>query len=223
MKKIILSLIMAFILVAACGCGSGGNNAANTENVVPDFVAHDIAINLSLGKEADYTTVCKNDATKTTVGKVKVTSQKTYKFGDALPDERLKEQEEYEWIEVKVETVFEDDNAKDFGVDRASCVSNYYDLKYYELRIQEAENGFTSFSVKVGDKAYNDCLYIKDIDNIGWTTDLQSLCNYTWYFKVPEKYDGMTIVFFNAGINWEDGKYIYEVLDKDALVYRVEG
>ena len=223
MKKIILSLLIVFILISACACGTQQNNTANTNNVVPDFEAHGIAVNLKLGQAADYKTVCNLDHEKTTVGKVKITSQKVYKFGDTLPDERLKAQEEYEWIEVKAETVFEDQNAKDAGVDRASCVSNYYDLKYYELRVQESENGFTSFSVKVGDKAYNDCLYIKDIENIGWTTDLQSLCNYTWYFKVPENYDGMTIVFFNAGLDWKDGQYIYEVLDKDALVYRVEG
>lgn len=223
MKKIILSLLIVCMLLAACACGAQQNNAANTSNVLPDFEEHGIKVNLSLGKEADYKTVCNLDHEKTTVGKVKILSQKVYKFGDTLPDDRLKAQEEYEWIEVKAESVFGDENALDFGVDRASCVSNYYDLKYYELRIQEAENGFTSFSVKVGDKAYNDCLYIKDIDNIGWTTDWQSICNYTWYFKVPEKYDGMTIVFFNAGIKWEDGKYIYEVLDQDALVYRVEG
>jgi len=87
----------------------------------------------------------------------------------------------------------------------------------------EQEDGFTKFSVKVEDKAYNECLYIKKVDNIGWTTDLQSLCNYTWYMRVPEGYDGMVVVFFNSAIEWEDGKYIYEVLDQDALVYRVEG
>ena len=223
MKKKIFAVLLAGVLLLACGCGTQNNNSSNNSNVVPDYEAHNIAVNLKLGTAADYKTRCKLDAAQTTVGKVKITEQKVYKFADALPDSRLVAQEEYEWIMVKAETVFEDQNAKDYGVDRASCVSNYYDLKYYELRIQEAENGFTSFSVKVGDKAYNDCLYIKDIDNIGWTTDLQSLCNYTWYIKVPEGYDGMTIVFFNAGLEWKDGQYIYEVLDQDALVYRVQG
>ena len=31
----------------------------------------------------------------------------------------------------------------------------------------------------------------------------------------------MVIVFFNSAIDWPDGKYVYEVLDADSLVYRV--
>ena len=225
MKKKLIAIVLAGIMLLACGCQQQTNNtAANNEaEVVADFVKHNIAINLKLGEAADYKTACKNDTTQTTVGKVKVTESKVYKNGDALPYPDMEAMEEYEWVQVSVQTVFEDQNAKDFGVNRASCVSNYYDLEYYELRLQEQDNGFTKFSVKVGDKAYNECLYKKVIDNQGWNTDLQSICNYTWFFRIPEGYDGMVIVFFNGGLNWEDGKYIYEVIDQDALAYRVEG
>lgn len=225
-KKIIAILLaMSMLLIAGCGGGKTNNTTNNTEPVaaVSDLELHNISPNLELGKEVDYKTACKIDTTQTTVGKLKISEQNIYKFGDALPNENLQPLEEYEWIEVKAETVFADQNAMDYGVNRASCVSNYYDLEYYELRVAEAENGFTKFSVKVGDKAYNDCLYIKTIDNQGWNTDLQSICNYTWYLRVPVGYDGMVIVFFNGGLDWQDGQYIYEVLDTDARVYRVRG
>ena len=227
MNKKILAVILAAAMLTLGACGRNTANNTNTENtaepVAADFEKYNIAVNLTLGQEAEYRTACKADKTQTTVGRLKITEQNIYRFGDALPDDNLESLEEYEWIEVKAETVFDDQNALDFGVDRASCVSNYYDLEYYELRVQSLEGGFTGFSVRMDDKAFNDGLYIKLIDNQGWNSDLQSICNYTWYLRVPEGYDGMVIVFFNGGTDWQDGQYIYEVLDQDALVYRVEG
>ena len=32
----------------------------------------------------------------------------------------------------------------------------------------------------------------------------------------------VVVVFYNAGLEWKDGQYIYEVLDKDALLFRAE-
>ena len=60
------------------------------------------------------------------------------------------------------------------------------------------------------------------MDNKGWNEERQSVCEYTWYARVPKGYDGVVVVFYNAGLEWKDGQYIYEVLDKDALLFRAE-
>ena len=225
MKKTIVALVLAFVMVLSCACGaSNTNNNANVDPKAPDFVAHNVNINLKLGETMPYKTATKLDITVETIGELTVTEQNVYKSADALPDEALKPLEGYEWIEVKARSMFTDDNARDCGVDRASCVTNYYDVTYYEQHITPQDDGFVKFSVKPenSDKSFDECLYTKIIDNLQWNDDRQTICDYTWYFRVPEGYDGMVIVFFNSAIDWPDGKYVYEIIDADSLVYRAD-
>ncbi len=224
MKKAIVAVLLAAVMVLSCACAGSSNNA-NVEPKVPDLEAHGITGNLKLGEKASYKTATKLDVTVMTTGELTITERNVYQFADALPDEALKPLEGYEWVEVKATSMFTDDNARDCGVDRASCVTNYYDVTYYEQHIAPQEDGFVKFSVKPDEKgeSFDECLYTKVVDNLGWNDDRQTICNYTWYFRVPVGYDGMVIVFFNSAIEWPDGKYVYEVLDADSLVYRVMG
>ena len=225
MKKALAAIMLAAVmmLVSACAPAATNNNTINLAPALPDFEQHTVNVNLKLGETANYTTATKLDIEVNTVGSVTITERNVYKFTDELPDATLEPLEGYEWVEVKATSMFTDDNARELGVDRASCVTNYYDLTYYELHIETLDDGFTKFSVKPegAEQAFDECLYTKVIDNLGWNDDRQSICNYTWYFRVPEGYDGMVIVFFNSAIEWPDGKYVYEVLDADSLVYRV--
>ena len=224
MKKAIVALMLALVMILSCACGTtSNNNTANVVPKVPDFEAHNVNVNLKLGQTAAYKTATKLDVTVETIGDVTITERNVYKFEDQLPDEALKALEGYEWVEVKARSMFNDDNAKDCGVDRASCVTNYYDLTYYEQHITPQDDGFVKFSVKPegAEASFDECLYTKVIDNLGWNDDRQTICDYTWYFRVPAGYDGMVIVFFNSAIQWPDGKYVYEVIDADSLVYRV--
>ena len=225
MKKAIAAVMLAVIMVLVSACAPAANN--NTINIAPaepDFETHGIKVNLKLGEAADYKTATKLDTAQTTVGTVTITERNIYKFADTLPDSTLEALEGYEWVEVKASSVFSDDNAREFGVDRASCVSNYYDLTYYEGHIEVVEGSdFTRFSVKPegAEQSFDECLYTKVIDNLNWNDDRQNVVNYIWYFRIPEGYDGMVVVFFNSAIEWPDGKYIYEIVDADSLVYRV--
>ncbi len=226
MKKALVAVMLAVLMIVSCACTQTQNTENNTINVapnLPDFEEHNVKINLKLGEEAAYKTATKLDIEMETVGTVTITERNVYKFADELPDATLEAKEGYEWVEVKATSMFTDDNARELGVDRASCVTNYYDLTYYELHIETLADGMTKFSVKPegSETVYDECLYTKVIDNLGWNDDRQSICNYTWYFRIPEGYDGMVIVFFNSAIEWPDGKYVYEVLDADSLVYRV--
>ena len=224
MKKSIAAIMLAALLLIACGCAPAAQNEINIAPAVPDFETHNVKINLKLGETAEYKTATKLDTAQTTLGNVTINEINVFKFADELPDSTLPALEGYEWVEVKASSVFGDDKARELGVDRASCVTNYYDLTYYESHIESAEGSdFTRFSVKPegSEKSFDECLYTKVIDNLGWNDDRQNVCNYTWYFRIPEGYDGMVIVFFNSAIDWPDGKYVYEVLDADSLVYRV--
>ena len=215
---VLIIIAIMLLVLSACGKSAGGENAAGA---VPDFEAHKIKANLKLLQATQYKTTCKDDASKTTQGTVTVKEVKHYKGADTPADSRLKALEGYEWIEVSVESVFADDNAKEAGVDRASCVSNYYDLKTFESTAK-ADGEFTRFTVQPegAEAPFDSCLFLKTVDNRGWTED-KNVCNYTWYFRVPEGYDGMVIAFINAGNKWQEGKQIYEVLDADSLIYRV--
>ena len=222
MKRSLAVILLAVIvlLTAACGKANNANNASGVS--APDDTGSRIKVNLKLGEAAQYKTTCKNNASKTTVGTLTVKEVRHYKNGDELPDAKLQAKDGYEWIEVKVETVFDDSNAAQYGVDRASCVSDYYSLKLFETSLK-TQGEFTSFAVrsKGSEVVSDECLFIKVVENQNWNSDNKNVCNYIWYLRVPEKYDGSLIVFMNAGTKWPEGKSIYEILDKDALVYRV--
>ena len=218
-KKLFLILILILILLLGA-CGAGGNESAEPKR--PDFEEHNIAINLKEDEPASYTTSCKTDPTKKTTGTLTVSTPVHFKGESALPENTMQPLEGYEWIQVNIETVFADDNAKDFGVDRSSCVSNYYDLKYFENNLEYNSSAVSKFAVFFNEQEYTECQFIKVLDNQGWTKEMKNILNYTWYFRVPEGYDGMVIAFLDAGITWEKGKQIYEVLDANSLVFRVK-
>ena len=222
MKRLLIIIMLAVVLLFAAACGKTDNTNNASGNFASGFDSNKLKTELKLKKAAEYKTVCKTDAAKTTVGTVKITEVNHYKNGTELPAAQLEALEGYEWIEVKAETVFDDENAAQYGVDRTSCVSDYYDLKLFETSMK-TQGEFTSFAVRAkgSDIVMDKCLFTKVVENQGWDSGNKSICNYTWYFRVPEKYDGMMIVFMNAGIKWPEGKYIYEVLNADSLVYRV--
>lgn len=221
MKKrvyIAITLLLAALLVlSACG----GNQPEQT-STGPDFEEHNISINLVLGEEAAYITACSLDASKQTQGSVTITELNHYKGEDALPDTSLEKLEGYEWIEVKGESSFGDDNAKEFGANRASVVTDYYDVSYFEDSLALNLSGISRFAVKYNDEEFTDCQFIKIIDNQGWGASRVSTCYYTWYFRVPEGYDGVVIAFLNTGVDWQTGQYIYEILDDNSLLFRVQ-
>ena len=225
MKRTLAVILLAAVLLltAACGKAENTNNANNTADAsAPDFETYKAAANIKTGESVLYTTVCKTDASKTTAGKLTIKEVKHYRKGDELPGAVLEALDGYEWIEVKAETVFSDDNAKEFGADVMSCVTDYYNLKLFEAGLR-TQGGYTSFAVrsKGSEVVFDQCLFVKVVDNPGWSAEGESVCSYTWYFRVPEKYDGIVIVFMSAGTQWPDGKNIYEILGDDAWVCRV--
>ena len=224
MKKTFIIILAAALLLAFCGCGEQNTNTGPVE-IPPqaaDLEAKGFKCTLKIGEAADYKTVCKKDASLPTVGTLTITECRRYKNGETLPVEGLEGLEGYEWVEIKARTAFDDQNARLYGVDRASTVTTYYELKYYEQSLKDNEDGSTSFSVVKDGKEWTDCLYIKTVDNQGWNEERQSICEYAWYVRVPEGYDGVVIVFYDASLKWEDGQYIYEVLNADSLLFRAQ-
>ena len=227
MKKTALILTAVMLLLVFCACGTPAQNNANTEpELLPaqaaDLEAKGFKCTLKIGEAADYKTICKQDPAKTTTGNLTITEVKRYSGNDKLPSDVLTALDGYEWVAIKASAVFDDENARVYGVDRASVITTYYELEYYEKHLEEGENGFMKFSAVKDGIEYPECLYLKSVDNKGWNEERQSVCEYTWYARVPKGYDGVVVVFYNAGLEWKAGQYIYEVLDKDALLFRAE-
>ena len=223
MKKTLVIILAIALLLAFCGCGEQNNTGpVEIPPQAADLEAKGFKCTLKLGEGADYKTICKQDPAQSTIGTLTITECKRYKNGETLPKEGLETAEGYEWVEIKARTVFDDQNARLYGVDRASTITTYYELKYYEQSLKDLADGSTSFSVVKDGKEWPDCLYLKTVDNQGWNDERQSVCEYTWYARVPEGYDGVVIVFYDAGLKWEDGQYIYEVINSDSLLFRAE-
>ena len=224
MKKTLIIILAIAMLLGLCACGETNANTGPVEIPPQAAELEDKGFKCTMVKDtaADYKTACKQDPSQVTVGTLTITECKRYGSGQTPSKEGLEALEGYEWMEIKARTVFDDQNARLYGVDRASTVTTYYDQKYYEQSLKDNENGSTSFSAVKGGKEWKDCLYIKEVDNQGWNEERQSICEYTWYVRVPEGYDGVVVVFYNASLKWEAGKYIYEVLDGDSLLFRAQ-
>ena len=133
MKKTFIIILAVALLLSFCGCGDQNTNTGPVE-IPPqaaDLEAKGFKCTLKIGEGADYKTICKQqDPPPATTGTLTITECNRYKTGTALPKEGLAELEGYEWVEIKARTVFDDQNARLYRVDRASTVTTYYEQKY---------------------------------------------------------------------------------------------
>ena len=114
------------------------------------------------------------------------------------------------------------------------CLEGYYDIEghdnsvvqYEGESIPEEYKGFSSYATyKVSFHGIDyDCERLFKVDeNSGWIGDHHAHSGGTYYFHVPEDYDGTVIGFYHYDFNhlWDEGLYIYDMAGDDALFLRL--
>lgn len=196
--------------------------------LTPGFEEHRLKINVELNTDYPYVTSTYDGEDQTT-GAARFTDFKAIKGDDVLP-----EKDGYIWLSIHEEIEFTDEASWMHGYRPGLCLEDYYDIeghdksvvKYEGESIPEEYKGFSSYATyKVSFHGIDyDCERLFKVDeNSGWIGDHHAHSGGTYYFHVPEDYDGTVIGLYHYDFNhlWDEGLYIYDMAGDDALFLRL--
>lgn len=190
-----------------------------TEALVADFETYGLALNGSTEGTA-FTTVTKND--KETTGLVFFTTDdatSTGPNGEAVDG--------YEWIHATTNFRFNDEAAQVDGARWHTTTEDYYTISLHDestviLWENEEEQSISKqYTVNYKGTDYDQCVSISKFTADGWSDDGVYSAHYDYYFCVPVGYDGTVIGVYSGAANWEDGQYIYDMMDCDTILYKL--
>ena len=170
------------------------------------FEEHELTEYLvELDKEYDYITMCNDNTSCTTIGKVIFSNYRTYTSDDIHP-----EKEGYEWKSVDFSILYSDANAQAYGMSIGMYADDYYnDVIFFDER-----------TINYYGVDYTDIVLTADNTNkfSGWKNDENTYTG-TISVSVPCGYDGVILTFANDQISWE---YAADLKDTSPLFFRFE-
>ena len=204
---------------SVCGETEGGA-------LLADFEAHGLPINITqLDTEYDYLTSSANDPELKTWGKLSITD---YRVFDG--DEKHPALEGYEWHTVSVKIRFDDNVALYKGMSFHDSIENYYDIEGWDAtQTYLEEENMIRYGCTVNGTDYTQCLYKRDnTEWSGWIDNPEtgiSECSVTFdqYIRIPVGYDGVVFGYYDGGVDWGEGQYIYDIADGNTLFFRLDG
>lgn len=180
--------------------------------LTPDCVKYSVpVINAEMGVEYDYVTSCYGEnSDKKTIGKLVLSNYSTFESAEGY--EAL---DGYEWHSVTVNITFSDDNAWYYGFYVQTGWDDYYTLDTW------GEVGQTTFTANYNGTMFDQCLSIGGTATLsGWDAKTKSCvytCSFAW--RVPVGYDGYLQGFYDSGVTYNAGQYIYEFLNESNSVF----
>lgn len=167
---------------------------AEGECLPPKYTQYPVeVINVQLGVEYDYHTVC-HIYGHSTVGKLRWDDYQVFAGDDTYPAA-----EGYEWHRVTVRITFSDRNAKKYGVVVQSALDDYY---WY---LAQSDNGYTdSFTVSYNGTLYDQCLRANGQGSMSEWADDGFTYTATFAWRVPVGYNGHLILFYHTDADLEE-------------------
>ncbi|MDE7224204.1 MAG: hypothetical protein K2O34_10540 [Acetatifactor sp.] len=184
------------------------------DKVQPSFETHGLSINTRVGETYDYVTRCSADESKTTVGKLTFSNYRRF-------DAATSELEGYEWRAVHMEIAFTDENAQNYGMRVRFSHENYYDTEAWD-EVHDASDNSKLYTIHYNGQDYTKCQFMFDGTGFGGWVDGVNTWEGEAFAIVPIGYDGMVLCLRNAGLDWEEGEYIYDIADKDTIFFRMD-
>ena len=185
--------------------------------LTPDFVAYGLDAHLiEQGKTYDYSTVCYDDESFSTVGKATVTSH-TVTPGDG---EKLEIRDGYSWHVVTFEVVFDDDNAYNYGISPDISYEDYYDIRHHDDTMDyDDETGRSSFDIVFKGVTYRGIFFLENSYS-GWSGHSNTwTCSF--YLQLPDGYDGAVVGLIDGHNDWGDGDYVFDLDNSGSLFFRL--
>lgn len=164
------------------------------------FEKYGITCNAELDVTRELVVNCDNDSRYTTTGTI------TFSDYDIFASDDIHDAlEGYEWRAVTVTSVFDDDNAQDYGVHVGYNLADYYGDKVFVVNY----NGV-------------DCTVEIDSEMLqhGWEDPGILTHKYRYYFRVPVGYDGL-VIYTTSDNGDKDGK-LHEIMDENTVFFRLK-
>lgn len=180
-----------------------------------DFETHGLVCRAESGVSYDYRT-CARDDTSAVLGKVTFTEDPE----EPLPI-NLEELEGYEWRYVTVSLVFDDPVAVEKNVRWSITDEDYYTIDLHDDSRFMVDGGSDGFTVNFHGEDYTECLRYYEYDNGHWDTNVYYL-DYAEWFRIPVGYDGIVVGVRDSTIPWTEGAHIYDVVNENAVFYRMK-
>lgn len=183
---------------------------------------------LELDKEYDCVIVCNDDSSRTTNAKIMFSNYQTFTSG--IPEtlknieinkKELPEESGYEYKSVNVTIKCSDENAKRYGARLSLCEEDYYDIVGHDGSTAYDEDGWQHFSVNWNGTDYTKCME-GAFGELNRNNDGTYSFNVAYIVRVPVGYDGHVMGFRNGQVEWEDGKYIFDLDNTDTVFFRFE-
>lgn len=140
-------------------------------------------------------------------------------------DENHPALEGYEWHAVTVTVRYYDENAWNYGARLQTCRENYYDIVGWdESSVHLEDEKMFQYTCNLSGMDYTECLYDEGCEYV-WSewVNKECTCTFERYLRVPVGYNGAVLGFHNAGREWGDGEYIFDVADENTLFFRLDG
>lgn len=181
--------------------------------LAPDFVEYGVKGQfMELGKTYDYATGCYLNLDYKTVGQAAITDYRTF-----ASDDTHEAKEGYEWKIVEMQIVFSDENAQNYAASASYCYSDYYDMS------EDDSDEEDTFTVNFNGIDYTECSVDETNDFGDWTEDNTITWSQTYEYLLPVSYDGILLSWYDTSVGaWEDGMHIYDVVNDDSLLFRLD-
>lgn len=197
--------------------------AAEGEPLTPSFAKHGLPQPYLLSDEGwngdtglPYVTTCYENTSKKTEGMLFPSNYRVFES-----DETHEGKEGYEWRAVHITITFDDKNAYDDGYMVRNCNEDWYTIEKHDQTVQDLSDTLKSYTVNYHGVDYPDCLHSFEFVEKKWVNRV-AYWDADFYFRVPVGYDGAVLGFYDGGIAWEDGMYIYDVADENTLFFRLD-
>ena len=198
------------------------------EPLTPGFIENGLDINCTLDREYDYITEVYEAEDIDTVGTAVFEDFMIFDKSDELPEE-----EGYVWLSIHVSVDYTDDNAWEYGYQTGTCVEDFYDIEGHDDSIfnyndvpdeYEGFDRYTTYTVNYYGEDYDCERLVKNDENNGWVATKLAHYGFTYYFHVPEGYDGTVVGLYHKykAKEWESGMYIYDMADDNTLFFRLD-
>lgn len=197
------------------------------EPLQADFEKYNLTEHMvELDKEYDCVTMCYDDSSYTTVGKLFFSNYQTFaygtpeKSGNFTLNTDLPEKAGYEYKVLDITITYSDENALKYGEYVGMCWENNYDIVGFDDSWQNRDDGWTQFTVNWNGTDYTECMF----SYVGeWLSDSDAdIYNGMCIVRVPVGYDGFVIGLYNRKVERGEGQYIFDVDNTDTIFFRFE-
>ncbi len=181
------------------------------EPLQADFEKFGLECDAELDTAYPFVIPCYDTTEYTTAGKITFSDYDVFES-----DETHEALEGYEWQAVTITTVFDDENAYNYGYSGfASLSEDYYNTDTYN-------ESTDTYTLNYNGTDYTEVKSESEVLQNGWNDDIFTR-QARIFFHVPKGYDGnvVTVIRYNSA-TWDDDAPITDIIDDNTVFFRLK-